>query len=670
MKFTRRKIWVLLIATPVVLVLGWVGMGFFVGQLIESKLNAQLAQELGGEFEADVVWYFPPKSVSVSDARIFIPVEGGKFTQMLSLESLDLTLAELPLGKGPVLIESIEIEEPTVRFTDALLAKFGREENAAATRPGTQAAENPINSRKLSEVFRLRRLTLRGGKIQVGGDDTGRDAMVWRNIDVDTDLAKRDDANYAFEIAARSATLANLSLKGAINVDELHLTIEKLAMAVNVARGRPPEELPVVGQDFCREFEIGGNLKIDASADIPLRKIPSSVGRLTINLENGTMVGTKLVADGSIRAVNGLIALDGFNLDCGGDEFKISGARLRLDELDHAITVREIVATLMKSAKGPDYPGEIGDIIDDFRPEGLFALSGTISIDRKTRKPDLAVMVSSDDAQVFIGEYRIPVTKIKSDLTIEEDMLTISNIGGQCLGGLVHVDGKLLFDQHLTYGGVAYVHDLDLNELAVAVNLPKQQQDNLAGKFDIDLKLAGTAATAEGIGATGTFEINHGKLWEVPVMKQIIDAVPNIRGALTVGEAAGLFDVKNKQVVVKKAAVSAPAIGVQGSGTIGFDGKLDLAVIVAPLADWKKQIQSSNVPLVGHFIGEVAGTVQKGINTVTQFALYEYRIEGTLENPQRRIVPSPGLTRAGANLFNKMIEPKGKALIDAIDDEE
>ena len=50
-------------------------------------------------------------------------------------------------------------------------------------------------------------------------------------------------------------------------------------------------------------------------------------------------------------------------------------------------------------------------------------------------------------------------------------------------------------------------------------------------------------------------------------------------GTLTVGEAAGRFDVRDRKVMLTNAAVQSPALGLVGSGVIGFDKSIELKVI-------------------------------------------------------------------------------------------
>jgi len=108
-------------------------------------------------------------------------------------------------------------------------------------------------------------------------------------------------------------------------------------------------------------------------------------------------------------------------------------------------------------------------------------------------------------------------------------------------------------------------------------------------------------------------------------------------------------------VELTDAALSAPVLGVQGSGSVMFDGRLNLRVVAAPLADWKDQMKRTRIPIVSDIAGEVLGGLQKMVNTATKTLLYEFRVTGSTREPKIETVPSPVLTEGVAKLFEKML---------------
>src|SRR5262249_30211721 len=129
--------------------------------------------------------------------------------------------------------------------------------------------------------------------------------------------------------------------------------------------------------------------------------------------------------------------------------------------------------------------------------------------------------------------------------------------------------------------------------------------------------------------------------------------------AATVGDAATVFDVADEQILLRDAAVSAPILGLQGGGDVGLNGSLDLHVVAAPLADWRDRLRDTKIPIVSNVAGEIAGAVQKLLNTATGTLLYEFRVSGNLhEKAIIDTVPAPVLTDTAATVFGRMLNPQ------------
>jgi hypothetical protein len=109
-------------------------------------------------------------------------------------------------------------------------------------------------------------------------------------------------------------------------------------------------------------------------------------------------------------------------------------------------------------------------------------------------------------------------------------------------------------------------------------------------------------------------------------------------------------------IEVKQAALSSPVLGLQGSGRVGFDGKLDLRVVAAPLADWKDQMKRTKIPIVSDVAGEVLGGLQAMINTASKTLLYEFHVTGMCREPKFETVPTPVLTEGVAKVFGAMLK--------------
>jgi hypothetical protein len=113
--------------------------------------------------------------------------------------------------------------------------------------------------------------------------------------------------------------------------------------------------------------------------------------------------------------------------------------------------------------------------------------------------------------------------------------------------------------------------------------------------------------------------------------------------------------VRDRRVELRSAAVQSPALGLVGSGHIGFDRTLDLKVIAAPLGDWRERLKRGKIPILSDVAAEVFGTIQQVVNAATSTLLYEFRVSGTLNEPKVDTVPAPVLTEPAALLLGQMI---------------
>jgi hypothetical protein len=168
------------------------------------------------------------------------------------------------------------------------------------------------------------------------------------------------------------------------------------------------------------------------------------------------------------------------------------------------------------------------------------------------------------------------------------------------------------------------------------------------------------AATAlQRLTADGEFEILQADFYPIPVLE---DVVPTVRrgDAKTVGDAAGVFSIANETITLKNVAVNSPAIGLQGSGTIGFDKSLNLQAVATPLGDWGEKLKQSNIPIISDVAGDIIGGVQKLVNGFQGALLYRIEVAGTTDHPVVNTVPAPAITDSVALLFGKMIQPDGK----------
>ena len=396
---------------------------------------------------------------------------------------------------------------------------------------------------------------------------------------------------------------------------------------------------------------------------------------------------------GSIRKDRGtrVVVLQDLTFDYGGDPVSLTSARLRLPQRlpelrDHA-RVEEISGTIDFRRPGPRYPGKFGDVIDALRPVGLFAV-GRDSWFAVTRvEPDLRIRtdpaapprtppgrksdwyfsVATDAGSFTLTEDRIPLTNMAGDATVSNLLIDVRRLEADVLGGRLTGTVQITPGSNLKYQGRAYLRGVDLEAVSKVYIVPETKDARLTGEGNLDIRFAGARPSGgrsplDTLQAAGEFEVLRGHFWTLPLLGEVARRAGG--GELTVGEAAGLFEVADRRIHLRNAAVSSPALGVQGSGSIGLDKHLDLNLVAAPLGDWRDKLRQTNVPVVSDVAGEVAGALQTLVNGATRGLLYEFRITGTTKQPDVAAVPVPALSDTAAALFGEMLgdEREGRLL--------
>jgi hypothetical protein len=253
-------------------------------------------------------------------------------------------------------------------------------------------------------------------------------------------------------------------------------------------------------------------------------------------------------------------------------------------------------------------------------------------------------------------------------------MMEVGYLEGSALGGAFGLKGNLSLRDPMKYEAELSATQVDLAEVSRVLEMLRDDgKPRLRGRAVARVagqgQLEGSGGDAlASISARGSVQVTDGDFWSSKLLDRLLSHVRIARDALTAGEAAAVFDIRDRKVQLHQAAISSTALGVQGSGTIGLDGGLDLNMIVAPLGDWRQRIKESGIPLVSDVAGEIAGVIQKIVNTATSQLLYEFRVSGKVGDPQVSAVPAPLLTESAADIFGLMLrETKADKLVEAIE---
>jgi hypothetical protein len=208
----RRKRWGLYI---LILALA-AGAEYAGSRAIRAKLIGLVARKLDAQLEIGTLIYVPPYGANVWNVKL---TRGGK--EIVTLPGATIRLAKLPLGgASPIVISRFWVDKPALTLGPetfkGMMKSSGREQAP----------------RRLSEMLRLREVHVAGLRIAYhdGRHDDPAAAAVWDRLDLDADLQQQAPSKYNLHVMSKAAATADASATGTIDVDDLLLEIDNLAL--------------------------------------------------------------------------------------------------------------------------------------------------------------------------------------------------------------------------------------------------------------------------------------------------------------------------------------------------------------------------------------------------------------------------------------------------------
>lgn len=476
------------------------------------------------------------------------------------------------------------------------------------------------------------------------------------------------------------------------------------AGADNTAKNKAAEPANGSLAAFLKRTDAHGHVDFTAAASGPL-KAPRSENDFKdfhwqmIAFPRGVAIRSPKFAlpfehvggGGTITLRDGVVELKNLTGNYGPDQYLLDNARLllfdpaqdlHLVKLKERVRFQEINGAMIFKQPGPAYPGGFGKVVSQLRPAGTFFVGGSQYTfhPRRSGAPrlpwDYDFHVSTSGGIFNLSARPIPLTDIHGQATITPAEIAITQFGADVLGGNIVIKGKIAPKKPTTYDGKISITDIDLAKLASQLKLPEPKHGKINGDGYANITIASApigsstqsnATALQRLTADGEVEILQADFYPIPVLE---DVVPVVRRneAKTVGDAAGVFNVANETITLKDFAVNSPAMGLQGSGTIGFDKSLDLQAVATPLGDWGDKLKQSHIPIISEVAGDIVGAVQKLVNAAQSTLLYKIHVTGTTDHPDVQTVPAPAITDSVALLFGKMLQPDGKphGLLEAV----
>jgi hypothetical protein len=235
------------------------------------------------EFTFETLDYQAPGTVTLTGASL-TATDG---TEVAKIGTLTLALAEPPRPGAPIQIARIELTDATVQIVETADGFAGFD--PFVTSSEEQAAAETTEQPKLSDVLRLRRISLRSGTIRYMTQDGG-EPLEWRDLAFDlTSDPIEEDGNvwHTIEFGIDESPLFSLELAGRVDLDRQIASVSELLFKVQLD-AESYRALPPQVQSYAREHEATGALTVTAKGDVPLADwMTGSSAAAQIGIEEG-----------------------------------------------------------------------------------------------------------------------------------------------------------------------------------------------------------------------------------------------------------------------------------------------------------------------------------------------------------------------------------------------
>jgi AsmA-like C-terminal region len=578
---TRRRTWFLRLFAILIVVL--VLLEVVISRSVSRQLVMLFEDHVDAKLEFAFAIYVPPYGMHLVNARV---IRGGK--PFVSVDGLSVALDRFPTPHRQIVIRSIDVSRPIVHI-------------APGAGPPTTGPVRPRSQQRVSELFRLTRLDIAGGKISY--EAAGAAPMVWEDIDVRIDTTQQSDAKYGFALHAGGWEGVSIDGSGSIDVDAVLLDISKLTVRARSEANKPPKSMPPPVQQALRaskmsgevELSFGGAMSRDAweVRDLRAEFAFPDAGTLKIS---GKAAGTWHPVTSWWEAIDHDVEIHAQDL-----AFWPPNGPQRVEQVNgEPVRIRNGVVTF----------GHISGVY------------GSDTFELRSARLDLRELPA-----------RVVFREISADLW----------------GGTASAVGHWMFGEEQSYKGRITLRDIDLRKLLT--------QSRLSGRGFLVAEVQGNTDSLSSLKASGEVEIVDGDFFELPIFSALFEQM-KAKQVITAAEAGALFDIDSGVIHLRRAAVSAPVLGLQGGGEIGFDGNVKLEAVATPLADWRANVKKAKIPIVSDVAGEVAGGIQRMVNAVGGTLLYQFRIDGSVKEPQVSTVLVPVLSAQDAEVLGWMLRER------------
>jgi hypothetical protein len=247
-----------------------------VGWIIGTKLKSELSTRMKARLSFSRLRYQFPYGVRLEKAHLLLPGENGAADSWVDIGQLDLSLAKLPLGTGPLVIENLAIDHPLVHLASPA---------ETSSEPSTESTPAPV-TQKLSDLFQLRKITVNAGRFEYDMSTPQRKVpkIVWGHLGVVMNTQPTNGGKYSFSVSVQDQPIASATAGGAFDIDSLQLDLDHFAVTLSADPAKRPEQVPPAVLDLIQKYQIAGLLTFQGSARMPLQSLNRTTFDMTAKL--------------------------------------------------------------------------------------------------------------------------------------------------------------------------------------------------------------------------------------------------------------------------------------------------------------------------------------------------------------------------------------------------
>jgi hypothetical protein len=642
----RRLHWCLrAIRTIVLLAILLIVALYFTGEqiaqrILAEKLQELVSQQLNARLAIGKLKYQFPYTVSVNDVSLVTAApEGGDLT-LMSFNTLSIKLAQFPLKRGPLVVERIDFDHPTVHLIETKSGFIGE---TSLIRSDDDKKKDTTNPPPLSDVLQLRHVAFTAMRAEYEDRTVaGSKPLVWENLDASFDSTPTGKASHHFSFTADNGDLAQIDAGGTLDLDSLILAFERLQVTTQIKARQANAALPAAVQKVLVESGIAGKAVITVTGSIPLMHTRDIDAHATIKIENGqgivpgyaepvedlTLIGSgeyqHRVVKGKVERFEFRTASIGVSVQPCSGVFDRNSGRWLVDPVKAAVAYQPVdsMKRFWRQKLALDLRAGVHQLDQKNRVEVVF--------DGTTLTPQGLADSITANGTILFGPQGVNLNPS-----------TMTGLGGTIqIVGMANISNK-------AYSAKVAVHDVEMNRVMAVIDpiTTKETYGRLSG--EVRATMVGGRDTLSG---EGGFRITDGQFAKVPVLSPIADFLHIGQGAVTANDAFGHFKIEPAGLGFDRIAISTSLLRIRGQGSIGFDQNLDLKVYADSASNWGATVRKTGIPIFSNLIGAVAGGTQSVLGTVSkQFT--SLSVTGTIDQPKIRPAPAPLLTDNLQKLF-------------------